>query len=249
MKYSQPTNCASLEMAEDGLNLNSLSSALPMGMSSYKDFFNECVPFNILDSSNNELKYGFESFFDRASKTEGPSDFNFEDGHYNKVNNEEDTLEFGTDHDFAAFKKPVWKLESEKCKESETTDVTKGNLYCGTKRKSDEILNVNSKCNSNLIERKSSNDEFCVFEDQFVPMNKSTLPDLNSLVSLNIEEESGMLSVTTFSHKLNDNKLLTNFLTLAGEADLNDLQLAIKACEEQIIAKMNKLNDHTSIAQ
>jgi hypothetical protein len=248
MKYSQPANSASLEMREDFLNINSLIPTSPMGMSSYKDFFNERVPFNILGCSSSEAKYGFESFFDRASKMEGPSDFNFEDGHFDKVNHEEDILEFGIDHDFPAFKKPISKLQSEKYKESETTDLTKENLHCGTKRKSDEILSINSKCNSNLIVRNNSNDEYCIFEDQFAPNSETVLPDLNSLVSLSLEEDSGILSVTTFTHSMNGNKLLTNFLTLADEADLIDLQLAIKACEAQIIAKMNtltKLNEQT----
>jgi hypothetical protein len=249
MKYSQSTNSASLKLEEDFLNSDSLIPTSPMGMSSYKDFFNERVPFNILGCSSNEAKYGFESFFDRASKMEGPSDFNFEDGHFDKVDHEEDILEFGADHDFPAFKKPLWVLESEKNKHSQSTDLTKGNLYCGTKRKSDEILSVNSKCNSSLIERKNSNDEYCIFEDQFANNSETVLPDLNSLVSLSLEEDSGVLSVTTFTHNMNENKLLTNFLTLADEADLLDLQLAIKACEEQIIAKLNKLNDQTANAQ
>jgi hypothetical protein len=133
-------------------------------------------------------------------------------------------------------------LESEKHKESETSDYTKGNLYCGTKRNTNDILSVSSKCNSNLIERKVSNDEYCIFEDQLAHIDETSLPDLNNLVSISLEEDSGILSVSTFTHNLDDNKLITNFLTLADEADLIDMQLAVKACEAQIIAKLNTLN-------
>jgi hypothetical protein len=218
-------------------------------MSSYEDLYNERVPFNILGCSSNEAKYGFESFFDRSSKMEGPSDFIFEDGHFNKGNHEEDTLEFGIDQDFTAFKKPIWKLESEKHKESETSDFTKVNMYCGTKRKTDDILCVNSKCNSNLIEGKVYNDDYCIFEDQLAHNDETILPDLNTLVSLSLEQDSGILSVTTFTHNLNDNKLLTNFLTLADKADLIDLQLAVKACEAEIIAKLNEVNKVNKVSK
>jgi hypothetical protein len=249
MKLSQQVNGANVGIGDEGLNFNSFRSSSPYGMLPGKDFFKDSSALNFGSFGQHEAKNGLDLFFEKQDSHEqlsfgddfeGSEKVDFTPNH----DSDEEILNFKIDLEKNDFKKPspMDRKESDSVKDSETNAHTKDVYHSGVKRatscRTDSV--VDTKCDTQSVhQKKFYHDELSMFGDLFSP-KETSLPGLNNLVSLSIASESGTLSVTCKNSK---NKLLHNFLSLAEESDLLELQQAIKDCEAELSSEMRKLGE------
>lgn len=252
MKLSQQVNGANIEIGDEGLNFNSFRPGSPYGSNPRKDFFRDSSALNFGSFGQNDARHGLDLFFDKPNSHDQLNFINdFEGNDHEEFNprddSDEEILNFKIDLEKNDFKKPspMDRKESDSIKDSETNAHTKDAYHSGVKRASScrtESV-VDTKCDTqSMHHRKFYHDELSMFGDLF-QLKETSLPGLNNLVSLSIHSESSTLSVSACTCKISNNKLLQNFLGLAEDSDLLELQKAIKDCEAELSSEMRKLGE------
>jgi len=141
---------------------------------------------------------------------------------------------------------PVKKSLDRNVKVLETNIVPKDMLHCEPNKTSEEF-NAETRVNILTLEtKKHFHEKMSIFED-LIPSTFPELPSLNNVVSMTIKEDSGDLKVSTNSKSMTENKILSNFLTIADASDLNDLLQSVRDLQTEVSSTISELSKGCSL--
>lgn len=250
MNLSKSFSGKCIELGDDNQKFSNFKLDSPVGKLPGNAFFSGSNPFDFgIGTFNDVQKEGIESFFSHTQPQEKFNIFNaFEENEMNALDNdnkEDPFLDFNMNFSKPSFKKPAQRRDSlESDKDSETASNTKDTALCGLKRLV-AIENNLTETKTQTAERKGDaskkyfHEDLNVFSD-LIP-EKESLPSLNTLVSLSLDSEGGSLNVTADGNKLENHKLLSNFLNCADRSNLNDLLQTLKDCEAGLNSQLEKI--------
>uniref|UniRef100_A0A7S3NRL5 Uncharacterized protein n=1 Tax=Euplotes crassus TaxID=5936 RepID=A0A7S3NRL5_EUPCR len=119
-------------------------------------------------------------------------------------------------------------------------------LHCEPNKTSEEF-NAETRVNILTLEtKKHFHEKMSIFED-LIPSTFPELPSLNNVVSMTIKEDSGDLKVSTNSKSMTENKILSNFLTIADASDLNDLLQSVRDLQTEVSSTISELSKGCSL--
>ena len=138
------------------------------------------------------------------------------------------------------FKEPMKKPD-------QYSDYNQENTACNTKefekatKSHDQSSNDTNSGDSTQSMKSALFDGLSLFQDFIPVVEKQELPSLNHVVSMSIKDGDSSFSIKTNSSKINDCKLLTNFINIAEMDDLKALDKMLEGAKEDILAKLSKL--------
>lgn len=236
------------EVIDSDLNFNSFRTPSPGSGYLNNDYFPGNELFNFDGFSPIDAKEGIESLFTNKPHQSDRDNFNCDFGASEKFlfnNDQNEGINFIFNNDFAndSFKKPFGKRTSGKSiRDQETVCNTKESYSTVAKKESCKSVSTETKSDCySMNQRKFFMDELASFKD-LCPMKETDMPDLNSLVSLSIDQGSSSLSVKLCTCELKNCKLLNNFLDMAGEEELLDMKKLLNECKSELVAKLDKLS-------
>lgn len=157
----------------------------------------------------------------------------------------EDDLNFFFNEDSRpeSFRKPM-KERKDSLKDAETVCNTKEAIPISKKDGSNQSMSTESTKSEPLSTsaKASPGFEYSLFSD-LCQIKEDTLPDLNSLVSLSLDQGGSSLSVKLCSCNMSQCRLLHNFLQLAEEPDLDQMMTALDSAKADLSEQLTKLKN------
>lgn len=230
---------------EPDLNFTSFRASSPSSAFAKKDDFLGSSTFNFSAYAPKNIKEGLDSLFGSKPIVNPADEYdnffgNPEKHYFEKENDDAFNFFVETPLNQDPFRKPVDRKESVKsANNSETASQSKDMMYATMKNETTKAYTTDVQIDG-TAQKKYFHESLAIFQD-LTPVEEVELPALNSMVSLSIAQGSSSLEITTCTCKLSNCKLLHNFLSLAEEAELADLQKTLSQCKSELSAKIAEL--------